>query len=147
MAELAAGIEYNFLDYYDLRRRQRWTPFFFVHAAGYYLSVSTATDNGGSVPEGSVREIVEDDNSILSISIPAGVGIKYALSENWNLGVEIGARKTFTDKLDNLGEEQGRSLANPNDKDWYFYNGISISYTFYKLNCPKVYRRKPMPLE
>ena len=147
LLEAAAGIEYNFLDYYDLRRRQRWTPYFFVQAAGFYASVNSKSDIGAAVPDGQVSQLVTQDNAILSFSIPAGVGIKFALSHNWNLGAEIGARKTFTDQLDNLGEEQGRALANPNDNDWYFYNGFSISYTFYKLNCAKVYRGKPTPLE
>src|SRR6188768_2089945 len=34
LLEGAMGMEYNFLDYYDLRRHIRWTPYFFANLAG-----------------------------------------------------------------------------------------------------------------
>ena len=54
----------------------------------------------------------------------------------WNLGLEVGARKEFTDKLDDISE-QNPLIENRHDQDWYFYNGVSISYTFYKIRCPE----------
>lgn len=148
LIEAAAGFEYNFLDFHDVRRRQRWTPYYFLNIAGYYLSVSTESPQTAVIPGGDVKSQVTLDNSFVSIAIPTGFGIKYALNYNWNLGVEIGARKIFTDKFDNLSEEiPSRSLVNIYDSDWYFFNGITLSYTFYKLNCPKVYHERPSPLE
>jgi hypothetical protein len=38
-----------------------------------------------------------------SFTLPYGVGIKYQIRRPWNIGIEYGARKTFTDYLDNLG--------------------------------------------
>ena len=154
LVELAGGLEYNFLDYYDLRRQQRWTPYFFVNLAAFLSSTKTESDAqavvggstiGSQITTGQGGEA--EKRNILSISIPAGVGVKFALSYHWNIGAEIGARKIFTDLYDNLGEEQSRGLANPHNSDWYFYNGISLSYTFYKIRCPKVYRSNPTPLE
>jgi hypothetical protein len=29
-----------------------------------------------------------------------GIGIKYSIDHFWNIGFEVGARKTFTDALD-----------------------------------------------
>lgn len=155
LIELAGGLEYNFLDYYDLRRKQRWTPYFFVNVAGFVSSTKTESDVQAVVGSTSVASQVTtagqggltENRNVISISVPAGVGIKFALSYHWNLGAEIGARKIFTDLYDNLGEEHSRGLANPHDSDWYFYNGISLSYTFYKIRCPKVYRSNPTPLE
>jgi hypothetical protein len=147
LIEVAAGLEYNFLDFYDLRRHNRWTPYYFVNVAGYYASTKTESSVQNSIAEGSVENLVTGNNTVLSLAIPTGVGIKYALSHHWNLGAEIGARFIFTDQLDNLGDATPLPLANPHDNDWYFYNGISLSYTFYKIPCPKVYKSKPSPLE
>jgi hypothetical protein len=30
---------------------------------------------------------------------------------------------------------------NSHEQDWYYYNGISLSYTFYKIRCPVPYGR------
>ncbi len=142
LLEAAAGLEYNFLDYYDLRRRIRWTPYFFANVAAYYISAET---------ESSTNSQLDQNNTFISFAIPAGVGIKYALSQHWNLGFEIGARKTFTDSLDNLDQAaidrtSSFALINPHNNDWYFYNGLSISYTFYKIECAKIYKGKVTPL-
>ncbi len=40
--------------------------------------------------------------SRISVSIPIGVGIKYALSKEWSIGFEIMGRKTFTDYIDDV---------------------------------------------
>ena len=40
--------------------------------------------------------------NLTSIAIPFGVGVKYALSDKINLGIEIGARRTLTDFLDDV---------------------------------------------
>lgn len=38
------------------------------------------------------------------ISIPMGVGFKYAINSNLTLGIEVGFRPTFTDYLDDVGQ-------------------------------------------
>ncbi|MBR9922856.1 MAG: porin family protein [Bacteroidetes bacterium] len=40
--------------------------------------------------------------SKVSLSIPFGVGMKYAITDRLNLGLRIGARKTFTDYIDDV---------------------------------------------
>jgi hypothetical protein len=140
LIELAAGIDYNFLNYYDQRQRIRWTPYFFLGAA-------VANYNNKVVLQDNVIKPFENG---FVLSIPMGVGVKYALSRHWNLGLEAAARKTVFkagDKVDYLKNKNHESTppdqlpyANPYDNDWYFYNGISISYTFYKLICPDVYK-------
>ena len=139
LAELSAVMEYNFLDYYDVRMRPRFSPYFFAGVAGVVYNKKLTTNNPNLENEGFSKPFDTD----LSIAIPFGVGIKYALSKNWNLGLEFGARKLFTDNLDFLSEEDDKKVANPFDNDWYFYNGISISYTFYRTNCPPNYRTTP----
>jgi len=41
--------------------------------------------------------------SLRQISIPFGAGFKFNINEYWTFGVEFGARKTFTDHLDDVG--------------------------------------------
>ena len=137
LAELSAVVEYNFLDYYDLSQDIRISPYFFAGVAGlvYNHKLETASD--------AVTPAVKAFDTNLTFSIPFGVGVKYALSKHWNLGLEFGARKLFNDDIDYLAEGDGKQVANPYDNDWYFYNGVSISYTFYRINCPPTYRIKP----
>ncbi|WP_266203228.1 type IX secretion system protein PorG [Pontibacter kalidii] len=134
LLELSGVMEYNFLDYYDRSQSPRLSPYLFVGIAG--LLYNKKLHLNGNVD----REFDTD----MTVAIPFGLGLKYALSTHWNLGLEFGARKTFTDKLDYLhSPEYPENLANPHDNDWYFYNGISISYTFYRYNCPPVYKNRP----
>ncbi len=41
--------------------------------------------------------------SLSDIAIPFGIGVKYALTDKINLGLELGARRTLTDYLDDVG--------------------------------------------
>ncbi|MEZ5059160.1 MAG: hypothetical protein R2879_19155 [Saprospiraceae bacterium] len=41
--------------------------------------------------------------SKVAFAIPFGIGFKYAFNDLWNIGLEFGARKTFTDYLDDVG--------------------------------------------
>jgi len=137
IAELSFGIDYNFLNYYDQKRIIRWTPYFFVGGAVTNYSVTNRPD--------AAREDQNRKGGIL-LAVPFGVGAKVALSYHWNLGLEFGARKTFTDRLDAFEDVQMEPVnyySNPYDKDWYIFNAITLSYTFYKIKCPPVYRSMP----
>lgn len=137
-AELSLVGEYNFLDYYDLSQKPRVSPYFFAGVAGLLYNIKVTTENPDL--ETTLNKPFETN---VAVSIPFGVGVKYALSKHWNLGLEFGARKLLMDRLDNIFEIDGKRLANPYDNDWYFYNGISLSYTIYRVNCPPPYKNKP----
>lgn len=117
--------EYNFLNYQDRRFAVNWTPYVFAGLG--YSSFS---------PEPKTIEY-----KTKGFVIPFGVGVKYQINRPWNVGVEFGSRKTFTDYLDNLGGtpvsinklEQG----DPSTRDMYYYVGFSVSYTFYRITCPE----------
>ncbi|MBJ6119954.1 outer membrane beta-barrel protein [Pontibacter sp. BT310] len=137
LAEVSLVMEYNFLDYYDLSQKVRISPYFFAGFAGLIYNKKLTTDNP------SLPSLDKPFDTDLTVSVPFGVGIKYALSKHWNLGLEFGTRILFNDNMDFLSEADGKHVANPYDKDWYYYNGISLSYTFYRANCPPPYRRQP----
>ena len=136
LLEASVVLEYNFLDYHNRQDRIHLTPYGFIGLAGYYASTSTQT---AAV---SLRNDFTRSGSIFGLSVPAGIGLKYALSTFINLGLEVGARKTFTDRLDHLGD-QTPLLVNRYDQDWYYYTGLSVSYTFYKIRCPDQYKDNP----
>jgi opacity protein-like surface antigen len=132
--EASAVMEYNFLDYHYRTDKVHFTPYLFAGIAAFYANTTTATNNS------ALTSTFNRDGSMLGFSIPAGVGIKYALSEHINLGLEAGVRKAFSDQIDHLGD-QDPLLVNPHDQDWYYYSGVSLSYTFYKIHCPDQYKK------
>lgn len=134
LIEASAVVEYNFMDYHYRTDKVHFTPYLFAGIAGFYASTTTVTNNQALT--GSFNQ----DGSMLGIAIPAGAGLKYALSQHINLGLEVGVRKLFTDQLDHLSE-QDPLLVNPHDQDWYYYSGVSLSYTFFKIRCPDLYKK------
>ena len=79
---------------------------------------------------------LDDVNSVSQFpGIPFGAGVKFRLNGGWNIGFEAGARKNFTDSLDSRKDEvlTGSSI----QTDWHYFAGVNMSYTFYKLVCPK----------
>ena len=93
--------------------------------------------------------------AITQLSIPFGGGVKIGVSENFNIILEYGLRKTFTDYLDDVSmtyvgspfptefdlltmELSDRSLDGPQaegiargdetNNDWYSFSGITLSF-------------------
>ncbi|MBG8553274.1 type IX secretion system protein PorG [Hymenobacter guriensis] len=127
--ELGGILEYNFFDYYSKQVKTRFTPFAFIGVAGFLAPVRTQFTGSYTSPE--------QKNTLIGLAVPMGIGLKLGLSTHWNLGAEAGARKAFSDQLDNVSQ-QSDLVANRHDQDWYYYGGVSISYTFYKIRCPEV---------
>lgn len=131
LSEVSATVEYNFLEYKNPKSQLRWSPYFFGGIAVFmnhgYSRAEKATDFRSVQP-----------------SIPVGVGFKYLLTPYLTLGYEWGARKTFFDYLDNTGEflreEAGNrktyQYGNIHNKDWYYFTGFTLSYTFWTIPCP-----------
>ena len=132
LAEASAVVEYNFLDFHRRTDKVHFSPYLFGGLAIFYANTTTVSNAG----LGSLNR----QGSMIGFAIPVGVGAKLALSQQWNLGLEIGARKALTDQLDHLGD-QSQFLVNPHDQDWYYYNGLSLSYTFHKIHCPDLYKK------
>ena len=123
--EASAVVEYNFLDYKERNSIINWSPYFFV---------------GGGLSATSNRQGFEEYSRIQPV-IPFGIGLKYRLNKQWNLEWEFGARKTFYDGLDKVTGSNNPNKLDPDygnelDNDWYYFTGISVSYTFYSIPCP-----------
>ena len=126
MRETSLVLEYNFLNYSDLRRVKNWTPYVFGGLGVHWSGLQNTVERG----------------LFRKINVPVGVGIKYEFRRPWSLGVEFGTRFTTTDYLDSYGPDtfsgtQKLRQGNPADKDHYTYIGLSLTYTFYKIVCPE----------
>jgi len=121
LSEISEIVEYNFLNYRALNDPVKFSPYL---AGGLGFFVNSAFYGGGRQFE---------------VCMPMGVGIKYKLGKQINLGAEIIARKTFTNNLDGYGTKviNNHETADIFNKDWYYYTSINISYTLYDVKCPQ----------
>ncbi|MDQ3393649.1 MAG: DUF6089 family protein [Bacteroidota bacterium] len=129
LVEASVMGEYHFLDYKNEKSLIKWSPYLFG-GVGMMTFFGDGPKNG---PYNKIQPV-----------IPFGVGFKYILNPEFNIGVEFGARKTFFDYLDNISEpitpEKNYLYGNQYDKDTYYYLGFSLSYTFYNIPCPYKYK-------
>ena len=139
--ETSAVMEFNFLDYVGNNAEFRWSPYAFF-GLGYTIAIAKGRNYGNNVSE---------RYNVSTLIIPFGGGVKYKLDDRWTLAFEIGFRPTLTDYLDKIdskvpvvprfqdpnapNEPYGINFGNPNDKDWYYFTGLSISYTFTNTKC------------
>lgn len=135
LVEAAGVVEYNFLDYHNRKEQHRFhlSPYLFAGLGLYYVNTTVRSANVDLQPA------FDRQGGKVGLAIPAGAGLKVALNEYFNLGLEMGVRKTFTDQFDHTGD-QTPLLVNSHDQDWYYYSGVSLSYTFYKILCPPPYK-------
>ena len=129
VSEISLMAEYNFINYRDKKQLIKFSPYM---TGGFAIF--------GSAPDTKSNSLQENfDGQGLTFAIPFGIGMKFILSRNWNLGTEFVARKTFTDYLDGIstGNVSGKSTGNILDDDWYYYTGVTLSYTIYGINCPQ----------
>lgn len=129
MFELSSVFEYNFLEYKREGFPFRWTPYAFL---GFGLTKWNNTDS-------------DADFSRIQPSVPFGLGVKKLIGKRFSLDLEVGIRKTFFDYIDNISYTDDFRLkdyqyGNPNDNDWFYYTGISLSYIIYKIPCPFPYK-------
>jgi hypothetical protein len=128
MKEISGRVEYNFFNFRpkNYRRRfEKWCPFLFAGLAASNYKVK--------------NNFSDESYSSTQIVVPFGIGVKHFLNPSWNLTMEFGARKMFTDTLDGIISDANLpkfSQTNPENKDMYFYTGISISYLFQGVRCP-----------
>ncbi|NQX85410.1 MAG: hypothetical protein HRT67_05830 [Flavobacteriaceae bacterium] len=130
LLELAAGVEFTFIDFnlhYNgvLATPYLYTGFTAANHDNHYFS------NGIQTSEGT--------NS-WAYGIPMAIGFKMTLNRKFILGLEIGARYTFSDELDGSVPETESlqpnfSFGNVNNNDWYMFTGLTLTYTFGRNSC------------
>lgn len=128
VAELTAIVEYHFLDYKKNINLLRWSPYFFIGAGVSFF--------GPPAPE-------TPSHSRTQPVVPVGIGFKYILSPEFSLSAEAGIRKTFFDYIDDVSDSdsllKNYEYGNRYNNDWYYFIGVSISYTFWTIPCPYLF--------
>jgi len=131
VTEASLGIEYTFWEWNLHNLKQQFTPYLYTGLTGVFTEDKYLNRN---------NQIASADNKITA-AIPMVIGIKGTLNTKWVLGLEAGARYTFTDNLDGSNPEEFDggdaypSFGNPNTNDWYMFVGISLTYTFGRKPC------------
>lgn len=63
---------------------------------GQWIALQPLGTEGQGLPGGGRKY------SRVSIAIPYGLGLRYAVNRDWRIGLELGMRKTFTDYIDDV---------------------------------------------
>ena len=102
-------------------------------------------------PDHNKGDVVKKE-SVVTSTLPFGIGFKYTIGKRLGVGVEYQMRKLFTDKLDDLDDplafinDEGDEITYTDqihNNDWSAYLGIHLTYKIYigKKACP-AYERK-----
>ncbi len=100
--------EWNILGFQPYNYSRPFSPFLFAGVSGFKFD-PYANFSGQKVAlqplgtEGQGLPDRADKYQLFQFALPFGLGAKYLLNENWTLGIEFGARYTFTDYLDDVG--------------------------------------------
>ena len=126
--EFSAGLEFDFFDF-DLHDSEpKFTPYVFT-GLSYLRYDSLYFQNG----------VYKKDSSRGTIAIPMIVGVKGRIFETFVLGFEVGARTTLADDIDGSAPRSSKysnqKFGNLTSKDWYFFTGMTLTYTFGDKPC------------
>ena len=159
--ELSGQIEFNFLAYETGNSLYNWTPFIFTGVSIFNYNPQAEGLDGqwynlqelGTEGQGTTSFTNRKKYSLTQLSVPFGGGVKIGVSDNFNIIVEYGLRKTFTDYIDDVSttyvgipseftniaiELADQSIDGPQlagiargdetNKDWYSFSGITLSF-------------------
>lgn len=139
--DLSLQVEINYLKYRLGEKKTPFSPYILVGIGMTYFPYQLESD---ALAKGSP----EFDESVTSLTVPFGFGIKTHIGERFGIGVEYLMRKMFVDKLDNLDDpltyvESMDYVTNSytdflHNNDWSGYLGVHLTYKIYlgKEACP-----------
>ncbi|MEM8907340.1 MAG: DUF6089 family protein [Bacteroidota bacterium] len=162
--EFALTGEFNILGYQPYNLERVFSPYLFAGIALYrfnpkaeFQGESVELQPLGTEGQGLPQYPERVAYNLTQFSIPFGGGLKYALNDAWNIGIEVGLRRVFTDYLDDVsttyvndaelleargpvalalanrsGEpaNTGDPRGNPSNNDWFIIGGLTVSYNF-----------------
>ena len=165
--ELSGQLEFNFLPYESGNPLYTWTPFVYTGISIFHHNPQAENTNGewvdlqplGTEGQGTTLFPDREEYSLIQFAIPMGGGVKIAVNNSFNIILEYGARKTFTDYLDDVSttfvggngkpypiemNQEAIEMSDPlkthskdiqrgdsDKKDWYSFVGVTLSF---KLN-------------
>ncbi|MFH6768553.1 DUF6089 family protein [Gaetbulibacter aquiaggeris] len=127
--EISGGMEFTFFDFNLHSGHKIATPYLYSG-----ISVTNIEDtyflNGTQTSQNS---------SSWAFGIPMVLGFKSNFLGNFIVGIEVGARYTFSDNIEgSFPKDEGLQVyrfGNQNNKDWYTFTGITLTYTFGENPC------------
>ncbi len=167
--EFHMGYEFNFFQYQIANPTTFFTPYLFGGIAVYRFNPKA--ELGGTwyalqplrtEGQGTAEFPDRKPYSRTSISLPFGGGFKFSINRRFGVQLEVGARRTYTDYLDDVSTSYadpvqirkeygkaagllsdrslkkpatgniGRQRGNSTDRDWYYFAGIQLNYTLSK---------------
>ena len=165
LMEFGLTAEFNVLGYQPYALYRVFSPYLFAGVAGFSFNPQGELDGDwhalqplGTEGQGLNQYPERKAYSRLGFALPFGAGVKYAVNDKWNVGIQVGARYTFTDYLDDVsttyisdGEmlegngELAAALANKSgtavltgqergddsNNDWYMIAEIFVSYNLF----------------
>ncbi len=109
VTEAAFVFEYNIGGYFPVEFKKRYTPYVYAGVAAFHFNPQAFYEGEwydlqplGTEGQGMEIFPFRENYRLYEFAIPFGLGFKMALTERWNLGLEYGARWTFTDYLDDV---------------------------------------------
>ncbi len=155
---MGAGVEFNYFPFQLGHDRYKGTAYILAEVALFQMN-PVSRYNGELIElqplgtEGQGTSLNSKKHySLTQLSIPVGVGAKLSLGSRVGINFEIGLRKTFTDYLDDIGNDEyvdpiilatengplsaelsNRSgnvygkRGNSSTKDWYVFSGMMLT--------------------
>ncbi len=128
MFEVSAGMEFTFIDFNLHSGRPVATPYLYTGISAARYDNSFFLNNVQSI----------ENSKSWAFGIPMVVGFKMRLIDKFILGLEVGARYTFSDNLDGSAPDSNATqlrFGNINNNDWYTFSGVTLTYTFGQNPC------------
>jgi hypothetical protein len=162
-------LEFNFFPYQIANPKSTFSPFLFIGINGFIFDPRAELNDEwvrlqplGTEGQGTNAYPDREKYNRFQIGIPFGGGVKFKLSRRFGMTIEAGARRIYTDYLDDIsttyadkavllaasGEEavllsdrsiDGQSIDNTDrqrgnaaDRDWYMFTGFTLNYSLSK---------------
>tara|TARA_B100001250_G_scaffold138972_1_gene119019 strand:- start:20884 stop:21747 length:864 start_codon:yes stop_codon:yes gene_type:complete len=138
--ELSGQLEFNFLPYQPGNPLYTWTPFIYTGVSIFHFNpqAENITTNGqwvdlqelGTEGQGTTTFPDRKKYALIQFAIPMGGGFKIAVNEAFNIILEYGARKTFTDYIDDVSTTYPGNGINTNNGASYPIEMDDIAISF-----------------
>lgn len=162
-------IEFNFFPYQIANPATFFTPFVFAGINVFQFNPQAEFKGEwydlqplGTEGQGTSSYPDRKKYNRVQVAIPIGGGLKFKISRRFGATIEAGARRTYTDYLDDVSttyadksvllaangelsaflsdrsldgqsvDNTNRQRGNASDNDWYMFTGISLNYTLSK---------------
>jgi hypothetical protein len=138
--DISLNFEWNYLKYIVGDKETPWSTFIFGGVGVQMYNYDFRNPELVALVDPRYFNYTHKSGSVISPTVPFGLGVKYTLSKKWGIGFEVGFRKTFSDQLDDLDDPLSYKDINVtptvevkytdqfHNNDWTSYVGIHLVY-------------------